>query len=88
MSLGVVGVVTVMIISGNISGGFSVQPGRHTLGSVSYCAGAEDSSGLQSHLHIPERLAGLVVKASASRAEDPGFESHLRWDFFGAESYQ
>ena len=30
------------------------------------------------------RLVGLVVKASASRAEDPGFESHLRRDFFGS----
>ena len=29
------------------------------------------------------RLAGLVVKASASLAEDPGFESRLR-----VESYQ
>ena len=27
-------------------------------------------------------------KASASRAEDPGFESCLRWDFFGVKSYQ
>ena len=27
------------------------------------------------------RLVGLVVKASASRAEDPGFESRLRRDF-------
>ena len=26
-------------------------------------------------------------KASASRAEDPGFESRLRQDFFGVESY-
>ena len=34
------------------------------------------------------RLAGLVVKASASRAGDPGFESRLRRDFFGVESYQ
>ena len=31
------------------------------------------------HTHC---LAGLVVKASASRAEDPGFQSHLRWLFF------
>ena len=31
---------------------------------------------------------GLVVKASASRAEGPGFESRLRRDFFGVESYQ
>ena len=28
-----------------------------------------------------------VVKASASRAGDPGFESRLRRDFFGVESY-
>ena len=28
------------------------------------------------------RLVGLVVKASASRAEGPGFESRLRRDFF------
>ena len=27
-----------------------------------------------------DRLDGLVVKASASGAEDPGFESHLRRD--------
>ena len=26
-----------------------------------------------------DRLVGLVVKASASRAEDHGFESRLRW---------
>ena len=35
-----------------------------------------------------DRLDGLVVKASASRAEDPGFESRLRRDFSGVESYQ
>ena len=35
-----------------------------------------------------DRLVGLVVKSSASRAEDPGFESRLRQDFFGVESYQ
>ena len=29
-------------------------------------------------------LAGLVVKASASRAEDPGFESRGRRDFSGS----
>ena len=28
-----------------------------------------------------DHLVGLVVKASASRVEDPGFESCLRWDF-------
>ena len=30
------------------------------------------------------RLVGLVVKASASGAEDPGFESRLRRDFSGS----
>ena len=30
----------------------------------------------------------LVVKESASRAEDPEFESRLRRDFFWVESYQ
>ena len=30
------------------------------------------------------RLVGLVVKESASRAEDPGFQSRLRRDFFGS----
>ena len=34
------------------------------------------------------RLVGLVVKASASGAEDPGFESRFRRDFCGVESYQ
>ena len=34
------------------------------------------------------RLIGLVVKASALGAEDPGFEFRLRQDFFSVESYQ
>ena len=29
----------------------------------------------------PNRLVGLQIKASASRAGDPGFESRLRRDF-------
>ena len=36
------------------------------------------------HVRPLDRLVGLVVKASASRAEDPGFESRLRRDFFGS----
>ena len=36
---------------------------------------------------VTYRLVGLVVKATASRAEDPGFESRLRRDFSGVESY-
>ena len=35
---------------------------------------------------LVDRLVGLVVKASASRAEDPGFESRLRRDFSWVES--
>ena len=31
-----------------------------------------------------DHLVGLVVKASASGAEDPGFESHLQRDFSGS----
>ena len=38
-------------------------------------------------LRLVNRLVGLVVKASASRAEDPGFESRFRRDFSGVESY-
>ena len=30
---------------------------------------------------LQDRLVGLLVKASASRAEDLGFEFCLRWDF-------
>ena len=37
---------------------------------------------------LADRLVGLVVKASASRAEDLGSESRLRRDFFGVESCQ
>ena len=45
------------------------------------------------YLQLPS-VAGYVLprwpsgKASASRAEGPGFESRLRRDFFGVESYQ
>ena len=38
--------------------------------------------------YTSNHLVGLVVKASASRAEGHGFESRLRMDFFGVESYQ
>ena len=33
---------------------------------------------------LSNRLSGLVVKASTSGAEDPGFESRLRRDFSGS----
>ena len=32
----------------------------------------------------PYCLVGLMVKASASRVEGLGFQSHLRWDFSGS----
>ena len=34
--------------------------------------------------NVKDRLDGLVVKASFSREEDPGFESRLRRDFSGS----
>ena len=34
--------------------------------------------------YAEDSLGGLVVKASASRVEDPGFESRLRRDFSGS----
>ena len=37
---------------------------------------------------VADHLVSPVVKASALRAEDPGFESCLRRDFSVAESYQ
>ena len=37
------------------------------------------------HVRPPRWPSG---RASASRAEDPGFESRLRWDFSRVESYQ
>ena len=52
--------------------------------SLYYCqCVSQDESPL-----VINRLVGLVVKASTSRAEDPGFESLLRRDFSGVESYQ
>ena len=48
--------------------------------------GGEEKGGSCVHVGrefpVTDRLVGLVVKASASRAEDPGFESRLRRDFF------
>ena len=45
-------------------------------------------AGIVYATQFDDRLVGLVVKVSASRAEDPGFESRLRRDFSGVESYQ
>ena len=40
------------------------------------------------HFFDVHHLVGFVVKVAASRAEDPGFESHSRRDFSGVKSYQ
>ena len=50
--------------------------------------GGGGDEGPGNNVVIADRLVGLVVKASASRAEDPGFESRLGRDFSGVESYQ
>ena len=53
------------------------------------CRGSREKTTCVQETYLKEdRLVGLVVKASASRAGDPGFESRLRRDFFGVESYQ
>ena len=39
--------------------------------------------GMRPH-QTQDRLAGIVVKASVSGAQDPGFESRLRRDFSGS----
>ena len=36
------------------------------------------------YLSVARRLGGQVVKASTSRAADPGFDSRLGWDFSGS----
>ena len=46
------------------------------------CAG--DPGGINNSHQAGNRLADLVVKASASGAEDPRFESRLRRDFSGS----
>ena len=48
----------------------------------------QELADIHTIVHSSDRLGVLVVKASASRADDPGFESRLRRDFFGVESYQ
>ena len=46
-------------------------------------------AALEADALTADLLVGLVVKASASRAEDPGFHFRLRCgDFSGVESYQ
>ena len=50
-----------------------------------YCGACRANAlALLSGFHQTHRLLGLVVKASASRAGDPGFESRLRRDFPGS----
>ena len=52
-------------------------------------AGLHGHSAWQAHVPLREyHLVGLVVTASARRAEDLGFESCLEWDFCRVMSYQ
>ena len=55
-----------------------------------YDAGEEDEviCCVKLFLRTPPPPRWPSGKASASRAEDPGFESRMRRDFFGVESYQ
>ena len=48
---------------------------------ISHCAPLKGETII---VKVTTHLVGLVVKASASRAEDPGFESYLHWDFSGS----
>ena len=59
--------------------------GARLSGESVLCLLPEDSMVYMVGLHRPvmqDRLVGLVVKASTSRVEEPGFEFRLRWDFF------
>ena len=65
-----------------------LRPGRHGDSSRRSEEIVHPKLRLSVHDHI-YCLVGLVVKASASSAEDPGLDSRLRrGDFFRVESYQ
>ena len=52
---------------------------------VPFCRVCHQGFSLNTLAFFPSnRLAGLVVKTSASGVEDPGFESRLRQDFSGS----
>ena len=53
---------------------------------MSFHRSIQPSAGVPQHAlsFAVHHLAGLVVKGSATGAEDPGFESHLRRDFSGS----
>ena len=59
---------------------------------VYFCMGECYKSNTNYMLFSPfqnnNRIISVVVKASASRVEDPGFESCLRMGFCGVKSYQ
>ena len=70
----------------DICGSLSVAGGRYVMGTTVLFVSCLLDVGAACTLY--DRLVGLVVKVSASRAKGPGFESRLRRDFFGVESYQ
>ena len=55
---------------------------------VGCVASQQHASVSQGRIRLNNCLVGLVVKASASGAEVPGFESRWRRGFSGIESYQ
>ena len=61
----------VRLPTGALSEGLYAIPFEMAIQSAVACSEAKDDGLLVSH-----RLVGLVVKASASRAGGPGFESH------------
>ena len=63
---------------------FCVESGRTLLGNLHTHTHTHTLTCICAYIHTHDRLAGLVVKASTSRVEDPGFASRLRWDFSGS----
>ena len=61
----------------------SVSQGRICSDNLT-CCHTEIEDADQTFYLTQDRLVGLVVKVSASGAEDPGFESRLRRDFSGS----
>ena len=70
-------------------GGWGV--GRRRDGVDARSVGAGEAEGapwnMESDFTLAYRLVGLVVKASASRAEDPGFRIPLATGFFSGSSH-
>ena len=73
------------VIHLNVVGTFSKQASTTTIYNPLLKSRFANPSETRVGSVVCHRLVGLVVKMSASRAEDPGFESHLRRDFSGSK---